>query len=92
MSEVEKPERSRFVLHSEKTLVPLGWWLKDRRYNNYYPYLQDSRGNRMIGVNWRTRDEYGRETLVPCGLVLVRDESIVDQAIKIIEEHLTRDQ
>jgi hypothetical protein len=88
MSLVKDGERSRFVLHSEKSLVPLRWWLKDRKFNGHFPYLVDSRGNRMVGINWHFRDDRGHECVKPCGLILIRDEALADQVIKMVEEHM----
>jgi hypothetical protein len=88
MNLIKDGERSRFVLRSEKSLVPLRWWLKDRCYNGHYPYLSDSRGNRMIGISWHSRDERGHERVTPRGLILLRDEALAEQVIAIVEEHM----
>lgn len=79
---MEMNNKRVLVVASEKSLVALELWLKDRKYNDVFPYLRDSTGNRMIGLNWRETPDARTER---AGLVIVRRPDLVDRVIEMCE-------
>lgn len=75
-----KMDSSRMlVVTSTKSLPVLELWLKDRVFNDLFPWLQDKSGSRMVGLNKLLPDgKFER-----AGLVIVRDPLLLDQVIEI---------
>ncbi len=86
MNDSDPLSNNIFTVHTEKSLKSLEVWLSDRRYNNIYPYLKDSRGYRMVGLNYKNEDgTFTRE-----GLIVVKDVDVLD-VVSACKEGLCHD-
>jgi hypothetical protein len=73
-------DRSRILtIRSHKSLRVLELWLAEKDYNNVFPFLEDRRGQRMIGLNWLNPDG----TYEKRGLVIVTDLDVLPDAVDV---------
>ena len=75
----------RLIIRSERDLKILPAWLEDKKYNDFFPWLQDALGQRMIGLNFKHED--GKVT--PMGLIVIPDPGLREDVIKFVEEYMS---
>jgi hypothetical protein len=73
-------DERRFFVKSPAHVQHLELWLSDRRFNYHYPYLKDSKDNRMIGLSFRD----GTSTTNSGAIVVCKDE-LFDAVLDVVK-------
>ena len=70
------------TIRNYSALRTLELWLEARDYNDVFPFLEDRKGARMIGLNWKNPNG----TYEKRGLVVLPDIDILSDAIEVCEK------